>query len=76
MSSNRPSRFARAVSIVGEPALEVEGDIDLELLREIDPAASPSERALAIGVLFLRRVLTLRLPALRPMGRRLYSLRN
>ena len=33
---NRPRRFARAVSVVGEPAVQVQASIDLELLLELE----------------------------------------
>lgn len=42
---NRPRRFARAVSVVDEPAVQVQASIDLELLLELDSAALSSEPA-------------------------------
>ena len=42
---NRPRRFARAVSVVGEPAVQVQGEHRLELLLELDSAAFSSEPA-------------------------------
>ena len=42
---NRPRRVARAVSVVDEPAVQVQASIDLELLLELDSAALSSEPA-------------------------------